>query len=376
MTGWGEVDEDSCRLRLAWSDKGLNLNGLGAELVGNQFTQTTRCESRHSPWRVDLREGMLRIQTKVSTPRASAPLNEAIFTDRSQPRAKRFGGLAAACLDADPSPYGDCTHLEGGPDDDGLIIPKYGLMFLLKHTVGGKRLDLGAIAGELNGPREGCFVRQVFRRRRGLHGDLAARHFRGNCNVKVYKCSLWLRPLLRGPARHDADIGLRLRRQRPLSGKPVANASRAGIVGSSCQSEIAELGAQLAQEFGRLGQRLRRIERIAQKALRGRHGHELRDALGLPATACNRADRVGSEPAFLPDDAGEELEGQPVCRRCRFNHLADGGWIGCWRDTLATPPLLASARGRRRACRRITRFDRPIRVGLLRIRYIRKCEQT
>src|SRR5215831_1921961 len=22
MTGWGEVDEDSCRLRLAWSDKG------------------------------------------------------------------------------------------------------------------------------------------------------------------------------------------------------------------------------------------------------------------------------------------------------------------------------------------------------------------
>src|SRR5260221_1927732 len=105
---------------------------------------------------------MLRIQTKLSTPPASAPLNEASFTDRSQPRARHFGGLAAVCLDADPSPYRGCTHLEDGPDDDGLIIPKYGLMFLLKHTVGGKRLDLGAIAGELNGPRGACFVRQVF----------------------------------------------------------------------------------------------------------------------------------------------------------------------------------------------------------------------
>jgi hypothetical protein len=65
--------------------------------------------------------------------------------------------------------------------------------------------------------------------------------------------------------------------------------------------------------------------------------------LQLPAIACNRAYRVGSEPAFLPDDACEELEGQPVRRRCSFDHLADGGWIGCWRYTLATRPLLVSA---------------------------------
>ena len=88
------------------------------------FSRTCRPRSR---------EAMLRIQTKLSTPPASAPLNEASFTDGSQPRAKHFGGLAAVCLDAHPSPYGGCTHLEDSPDDDGLIIPKYGLMFLLEQ---------------------------------------------------------------------------------------------------------------------------------------------------------------------------------------------------------------------------------------------------
>jgi len=32
MTGWGEVDEDSCRLRLAWSDKGRH-GGLARRLI-------------------------------------------------------------------------------------------------------------------------------------------------------------------------------------------------------------------------------------------------------------------------------------------------------------------------------------------------------
>jgi hypothetical protein len=51
------------------------------------FSRTCRPRSR---------EAMLRIQTKLSTPPASAPLNEASFTDGSQPRAKHFGGLRLA----------------------------------------------------------------------------------------------------------------------------------------------------------------------------------------------------------------------------------------------------------------------------------------
>jgi hypothetical protein len=90
---------------------------------------------------------------------------------------RRLGGCLPRCA---PKSIGGCTHLEDSPDDDGLIIPKYGLMFLLKQTVSGKRLDFRAIAGEPNGPRGGCFVRQVLRRRWGLHRNIAARHSLGS----------------------------------------------------------------------------------------------------------------------------------------------------------------------------------------------------
>jgi hypothetical protein len=96
------------------------------------------------------------------------------------------------------------------------------------------------------------------------------------------------------------------------------------------------LRAQLAQNFGRLGQRLGRVERIVQKALGRCHRHKLRNTPGLLTTACHGSYCVGSEPALLPDNASEELE-RKFIRRCGdLDYLADGlrvrSLIGCGRD--------------------------------------------
>ena len=131
-------------------------------------------------------------------------------------------------------------------------------------------------------------------------------------------------PVLRAPAGHDPDIGLRLRWQCPLSRKPAPHPPRTGIVGGSGESKIAKLLAQLAQKFGRLRQCLGRVERIAQQALGGRHRHKLRNALGLLTTACHGSYYIGSEPALLPDDASEELERKLIGRCGSLDHLADG----------------------------------------------------
>ena len=68
--------------------------------------------------------------------------------------------------------------------------------------------------------------------------------------------------------------------------------------------DAAELLVQFVEEFRRFRQRLHRVERIEQAALRGRAGHELRDALRALG-----AHRVGIEQAFLPDETGEEAFG-------------------------------------------------------------------
>src|SRR5262249_61561917 len=41
MTGWGEVEEDSCRLRLAWSDKGRQGGPRACRCC--PFTESCKC---------------------------------------------------------------------------------------------------------------------------------------------------------------------------------------------------------------------------------------------------------------------------------------------------------------------------------------------
>ena len=137
-------------------------------------------------------------------------------------------------------------------------------------------------------------------------------------------------PFLRGATRHVANICLRLQRQRTLSGKPVANALGASVVGGGRQAEIAELGTQLTQELGRFRQRLDRIKGVVQKALCSRRRHELGDTLSPMAGACYGPHDVGPKTAFPPNDLSKELERQPVCGRRGFEQLANGWWVGCW----------------------------------------------
>ena len=80
------------------------------------------------------------------------------------------------------------------------------------------------------------------------------------------------------------------------------------------------------------------IEGIGE-ATQGRGlGHELGDAFGA-----HWAHRIGLEPALLPDQAGEEIGGQVVCRRALVDRLAKrrrgrgglgGGRIGPVRPTV------------------------------------------
>ena len=109
----------------------------------------------------------------------------------------------------------------------------------------------------------------------------------------------------------------------PRAGEPFLHPARAGIVGRRGKPEIAELAAQLGQEFGRLRQRLHGIEGIKQAALAGGPRHELRDSLRALAVARHRSDRIGLEPALLPDQAGKEFQRQAVRPRRPFDHQAD-----------------------------------------------------
>ena len=122
------------------------------------------------------------------------------------------------------------------------------------------------------------------------------------------------RPLVGRDPGDGLHVVLRFRRQGAPAGEPVAHPLRAGIVGGRRQAEIAELVGELAQELGRFRQRLHRVERIEQPALRRGARHELGDALGALAAARARSDHAGLEPALLPDHPREEFERQVVAR--------------------------------------------------------------
>ena len=132
------------------------------------------------------------------------------------------------------------------------------------------------------------------------------------------------RPLVGRQPGDGEHVVARLRRQGAPAREPVAHPLRAGIVGGRRQPEIAELVGELAQELGRFRQRLHRVERIEQPALRRGARHELGDALGALAAARARADHAGLEPALLPDHPREEFERQVVRARRRLDHQAHG----------------------------------------------------
>ena len=132
------------------------------------------------------------------------------------------------------------------------------------------------------------------------------------------------RPLVGRDPGDGLHVVLRFRRQGAPAREPVAHPLRAGIVGRRRQAEIAELVGELAQELGRFRQRLHRVERIEQPALRRGARHELGDALGALAAARARSDDAGLEPALLPDHPREEFERQVVRARRRLDHQAHG----------------------------------------------------
>ena len=114
--------------------------------------------------------------------------------------------------------------------------------------------------------------------------------------------------------------GLRRHAAPPVD--EVAHASGPSIVSRGGETEITKLSAQFSQEFRRLGESCLRIEGIEQSALCGRIWHELRDPLRPMTSARRRPDRVGLEPALLPDHAGDEFKWQSVGGGCRFEDQA------------------------------------------------------
>jgi hypothetical protein len=93
----------------------------------------------------------------------------------------------------------------------------------------------------------------------------------------------------------------------PKAGQPFAHATRPGVIGSGCQSEIAELGAQLiAQIFG-TGNGIpptSGINLINNAALGGAHGGPRLDA--------------GSGPPSEGDCSGRALGGCALKSSARF----------------------------------------------------------
>ncbi len=131
------------------------------------------------------------------------------------------------------------------------------------------------------------------------------------------------RPFVDGDPCDGRDVIAGLGRERTRARQKVAHPLRPGIVGCGREPEIAELVAQLAQEFRRFRQGLHRIERIEQTALGRGPWHELRNTLGLIAAARARTDRIRLEATLLPDDPREKLERQGIRACRRFDDQAD-----------------------------------------------------
>src|SRR5262249_10946517 len=121
---------------------------------------------------------------------------------------------------------------------------------------------------------------------------------------------------------HKPNIGPRFPRKRPPAAKPIANTSRSGIVRGCRKTKVSKLATQVTQQLTGLRNRFERIERVCEAAQSCGRGHELSYALCTFA-----ADRVRLEVAFLPDQAGEEIDRQIVGRR-RGGERRAKGWYG------------------------------------------------
>jgi hypothetical protein len=143
----------------------MGLEGIVSKRLGSTY-RSGKCKD----WLKFKNPGAPAVKQEAESRRGlgdrSVALHEAIFTCRSQPQAKRLSGLAAAHLNADTSPDRDGTHVQGGADGR-LDIAEDCLVFVLQRAVGGERLDLGAIADELDAPREDGLVRSFGGRRGG-----------------------------------------------------------------------------------------------------------------------------------------------------------------------------------------------------------------
>ena len=179
-------------------------------------------------------------------------------------------------------------------------------------------------------------------------GELAARGRLGDHVFSAFASQR--RPFVDRAPGDDGNIMACFARHAAAPGEIAAHPPRPGVIGGGGKPEIAELAAQLAQKLGRLGQRRHRIEGVEQAAFVGGVGHELRDPLRAMPAAGDRPDRIRPEPAFLPDDAREEFEGQAVRLRRRLENHADRF------HRLAEP-------GRLRVRSRLRRGDRAIALG-------------
>ncbi len=81
----------------------------------------------------------------------------------------------------------------------------------------------------------------------------------------------------------------------------------AGIVGGGRQTEIAEPVPQVIEILGRLLQCLQSVETVRQAAQSSGGGNELRYSFRTL-----RADSIGAEPAFLPDQPRKEIGRQII----------------------------------------------------------------
>jgi len=113
-----------------------------------------------------------------------------------------------------------------------------------------------------------------------------------------------------------------------LASKPIPNTLGSGIVRGCCEAEISKFATQAAQQLAGLRNCCERIERVFETARSCRCRHELSYAL------CTfPADRVRLEAAFLPDQAGEEIDRQ-IIGRCRRGEGLSKTWRCRWAPQL------------------------------------------
>src|SRR5262249_60941015 len=92
------------------------------------------------------------------------------------------------------------------------------------------------------------------------------------------------------------------------------------IVGGGRKPEVSELTSEVAQELCGVGNRFDRVKGVGKTARVRRRWHKLRHALRPCAAYCRRI-----EAALLPNQPGEEIDGQIIFSRCRRERITDLG---------------------------------------------------